>query len=100
MSAKPPVLKTQKSSQEQFADAAAKPLLLLFLLALVFFFLLLWSLHGISQLFSNQTTSNEAVNWSTQSITIAISEEPPQLNNSHAFPVLEEKWHFTYIFYR
>ena len=82
MSAKPPVLKTQKSSQEQFADAAAKPLLLLFLLALIFFFSLLWSLHGISQLFSNQTTANEAVNWSTQSITIAISEEPPQLNNS------------------
>ena len=72
----------QKSSQETFADAAARPLLLLFFLALVFFFLLLWALNSLSQLVSSQAAINEAVNWSDQSITIAITEEPPQLNNS------------------
>ena len=72
----------QKSSQETFANAAAKPLILLFCLAIVFFFLLLWALNNLSQLVSSQTTVNEAVNWPDQSITIAIAEEPPQLNNS------------------
>ena len=74
--------KQHKSSQETFANAAAKPLILLFCLAIVFFFLLLWALNNLSQLVSSQTTVNEAVNWSDQSITIAIAEEPPQLNNS------------------
>ncbi len=74
--------KERKSSQEIFADAAAKPLLLLFFLAILFFFSLLWALNSITQLVSSQTAANEAVNWSNQSITIAIAEEPPQLNNS------------------
>lgn len=71
-----------RDTQKTFANQAAKPLLLLFLLSLFFFLLLLWALNTLNELVSSETTENQAVNASKQIITIAISEEPPQLNNS------------------
>jgi len=74
-------------SEEGFAKSAGKQLLIFAVVALFGITLLMMVLQSLASLVGSSTESAQAINHSNSSITIAIREEPPQLNTTVATDV-------------
>ncbi|MEM7003304.1 MAG: peptide ABC transporter substrate-binding protein [Pseudomonadota bacterium] len=71
-------------SEAGFAATAGKQLVVYAIFAVVGVGLLMWALQALASLVGSSTTDAQAVNLEDNSITIAIREEPPQLNTTVA----------------
>ena len=71
-------------SEESFARSAARQLLIYGFGAIVIIGFLMWALQGLASMVGSSTTAAKAIDVENQSITIAIREEPPQLNTTLA----------------
>jgi len=71
-------------SEASFARTAGRQLLLYGAGAVFLIALLMWALQGLASMVGSSTTAAKAVDPLHKSITIAIREEPPQLNSTLA----------------
>ncbi len=71
-------------TDESFAKSAGKQLLIFALAAIVLVGSLMWGLQVLASMVGSSTEAAKAVDADAQSITIAIREEPPQLNSALA----------------
>ena len=71
-------------SEESFARSAGRQLLIYGFGAIVIIGFLMWALQGLASMVGSSTTAAKAIDVENQSITIAIREEPPQLNTTLA----------------
>ncbi len=71
-------------SEASFARSAGKQLLVFALGAIVLVGSLMWGLQVLASMVGSSTEAAKAVDPEAQSITIAIREEPPQLNSALA----------------
>jgi oligopeptide transport system substrate-binding protein len=73
-----------EDSEESFAKSAAKPLLMFALAALVVVVGAMYALQVLASLVGSSTAKAQAVDFETNSITIALATEPPNLSTLKA----------------
>ena len=71
-------------SESAFASSAARPLLLLAFMAFLGLVALMWGLQVVASLVGSNTGSANAVDHENNIITLALRDEPPQLNSMKA----------------
>ncbi|MGK0257325.1 MAG: oligopeptide transport system substrate-binding protein [Candidatus Azotimanducaceae bacterium] len=71
-------------SEASFAATAGRQLFVFTIAAFVFIGALMWGLQGLASIVGSSTVTAKAVDFEQNSITIAIREEPPQLNTTMA----------------
>ena len=71
-------------SESNFASTAGRQLLVLAVGAFVFIGALMWGLQGLASIVGSSTVAANAVDIENNSISIAIREEPPQLDSTQA----------------
>ena len=71
-------------SEAGFANSAARQLLLFGVAAIILVAAVMWALQTLASLVGSSTAAAKAVDIENNSITIAISAEPPQLNTTLA----------------
>ncbi len=74
----------RNENEPSFTQSAARQLLMLAAGAVVALVALMWLLQALASLVGSSTTAANAVDVQNNSITIAISTEPPQLNSTLA----------------
>ncbi len=74
-------------SEQNFARSAGRQLLVFALLAVVFLGALMWGLQTLASMVGSSTASAQAIDYDNHIITIAIREEPPQLDSTRATDV-------------
>ena len=74
----------RNENEPSFTQSAARQLLMLAAGAVVALVALMWLLQALASLVGSSTTAANAVDAQNNSITIAISTEPPQLNSTLA----------------
>lgn len=75
---------TGDDTEEAFAKSAGRQLLMFACGAVVIIAVLMWGLQVLASMVGSSTVAAQAVDLETNSITIAIAEEPPQLNSTIA----------------
>jgi oligopeptide transport system substrate-binding protein len=71
-------------TEDSFARSAGKQLLIFGVLAVVLLGGLMWALQVLASMVGSSTASASALDAATGTITLAIKEEPPQLNSTVA----------------
>lgn len=71
-------------TEDSFANSAIRPLLTFFVIAVVGMAVLLWGLQTMASLVGGSTAEAKAVDHEGNGITIAMLEDPPQLNSTKA----------------
>ncbi len=69
-------------TEDAFARSAGRQLLLLGLAAVAFLIVLMLALQALASMVGSSNTSAQALDPATNTITIALREEPPQLNTT------------------
>ncbi len=76
--------RTDADSEASFASSAARPLLVFAMLATAVLAALMWGLQTLASMVGTNTAATKAINYEDNIITIAIREEPPQLDSTRA----------------
>ena len=71
-------------TEESFAKSAGRQLLVYGAGAVLIIGALMWALQGLASMVGSSTAAANAIDAENQSITIAISTEPPQMNTTLA----------------